>query len=89
MRMYKELLCVEGGWLVKEGVMCRSTYDWLKNAGHILSMRRGHRGCPALIAYDSIPRKYKEIILAKFGNPYELIKNKDLHFGLSHTNECK
>jgi hypothetical protein len=72
MEYYNNILCVEGGWLYQEGeIMSKSNYDLLKFRGKLNVIRRGCLSTPALIAYDSIPDRFKAIIVEKYGDPYK------------------
>jgi len=62
------VLCVEGGWLYEAGIMSFSMY---KKLNKLFSYkRRGGNGRTALIEYDSIPQRFRDIIENQFGNPH-------------------
>lgn len=67
---------MEGGWLYGEGdVITYSNYINLTKRNQLQVVRRACKATPALIAYDSIPERFKEIIIKKWGNPYEKVKH--------------
>ena len=77
MEYYNNILCVEGGWLYCEGeIMSKPSYDKLKVSNQVTIVRRGCKGTPALIAYDSIPSRFQKIIIDKWGDPYRQIKKQ-------------
>jgi len=74
---YNNILCIQGGWLYDEnGVMTKPTYDKLGRKGWLKKIRRGCKGTPALIEYDTIPMRFKRQIIERFGDPYEKTKNR-------------
>lgn len=68
---YNNVLCVEGGWLYNAKIISKSYYKKLKRNGILKAMNRACKGNPAKIAYESIPPKYKAIIIEREGNPYK------------------
>ncbi len=82
---YQNQMCVEGGWLYEEGdILNKDLYDKYKQRGKIVTLRRGGNGRTALVLFESIPTKYREIIISKFGDPYKVLKQNSflnsLHF---------
>lgn len=76
MELYNNILCIEGGWLLNEGVIGESNYKQHILRGKFNQLRRACKGQTALIAYDSIPERFKSIIREKLGaDPYELVKD--------------
>lgn len=75
---YHNTLAVHAGFLYGDsGIMTKSNYDALKSRGWLNQLRRGCKGTPALIEYDSIPHRFKEVIEAEFGDPAKQIsKNR-------------
>lgn len=65
------ILCVEVGALVDSGIMSKSYYDKLKRDNIINVVRRGCKGTPALVSFDSLPTKYKSEIKKQVGDPRE------------------
>jgi len=75
LEIYNNILCVRGGWLVNEGIITESNYDKLRREGKIKAERRANKGNPALIAYDSIPQRFKQVIVERYGDPYQTTKD--------------
>lgn len=76
MEYYNNILCVEGGWLYGEsGIMTKSNYDRLKRDGWVKVERRACKGTPALVSYNSIPERFKKVIVEKFGDPNKTTKH--------------
>uniref|UniRef100_UPI003216BDF6 hypothetical protein n=1 Tax=uncultured Draconibacterium sp. TaxID=1573823 RepID=UPI003216BDF6 len=76
---FENTLCVEAGWLYGDGdIMTKANYDRLRRNGTLRLMRRGCKGTPALIAYDSIPERFQKIIELKIGDVYAATRHK--HF---------
>ncbi len=73
---YNNTLCVHGRWLYefKDGViMSQANYKYLKSK-YLKALQKGGNGRKALIAYDSIPERFKMVIEHLCGNPYEFTK---------------
>jgi len=68
-------MCVQGGWLYNEGnILSKYNYDALKKRGFINVIRRGCKGTPALVEFDTMKMWIKERILEMYGNPHKLVK---------------
>jgi hypothetical protein len=74
MEYFNDILCVQAAWLIDNEVMTKVNYDKLKQRGWLRTVRKPSRGNPALIAYDSLPERFRHLIVEKFGNPYESVK---------------
>lgn len=73
---YQNKLCVHGGWLYNDaGVMSFNNYKNLTNRRSLNVIRRGGNGRSALVVYDSLPERFKQIIIDKFGDPYKTTKH--------------
>ena len=68
-------LCVASNWLYSAGVMSESNYKQLCSIGKIKKLTIGGNGRKALVAYESIPDRFKKIIREKVGDPYASVKN--------------
>lgn len=68
------VLCVEGRELYENGIMSQSNYKQLKSR-YLETVRTGGNGRTALIAYDSIPDRFKIKIEELFGDPYKVTKH--------------
>lgn len=71
MEFHNNQLCVEAGWLIDEDIMSQYTYRNLTTRNQITVVRRACLNTPALVAYDSIPERFKKLIRAKIGDPYK------------------
>jgi hypothetical protein len=69
-------LCVAKRWLYDEAkILTKSNLDSLINRGQIKKLTTGGNGRKALVAYESIPDRYKKMIREKVGDPYASVKN--------------
>ncbi len=69
------ILCITGGELIlseknPDGVMPIGTYTTLAHRGKMRVLRRACYGSPALVEYDSLPRRYREAWEAAHGDPH-------------------
>ncbi|RBL88544.1 Mu transposase C-terminal domain-containing protein [Chitinophaga flava] len=67
-------LCIEGHEFIKTkenpgGLVPKGTYDSLKSRNKIEVLERGGNGRSVLIVYASLPEAYKELVIAKYGDP--------------------
>ena len=72
---YNNILCIEAGWLISEGIISKYNYDALKCRGWLKVERRACKGTPALVAYESIPERFKKEIIKKVGDPHKTTKH--------------
>jgi hypothetical protein len=69
-------LCVASTWLYSTaGIMSQANYKYLCSNGKIKKLTIGGNGRKALVAYESIPDRFKTLIRAKVGDPYASVKN--------------
>ena len=88
MQYFNNILCFEAGWLIDNKITSKSNYDNLAKRKHIQVVRRASRNTPALVAYDSMPDRFKEAIIEKIGgNPYKLAKLNELEELIEHKTE--
>jgi hypothetical protein len=78
MEYYNNILCIEAGWLVNEGIFSKSNYDALKRRQRIRVIRNSCYSTPALVAYDSIPERFRSAIREKVGDPYKVATKSQL-----------
>lgn len=72
---YQNTLCVSASWLYEEAnILSKSNYDALVRRGKMHRITTGGNGRTALIAYESIPQRFKEQIETLI-NPYEEAKH--------------
>lgn len=70
---YQNTLAVRAGWLYGQGnIMSKSNYKQLCSRGWLNVLRRGCKGTPALVEYESIPDRFKDVIVGEFGDPKQL-----------------
>jgi hypothetical protein len=86
MQYFNNILTVEAGWMIEQGVMTETEY---KNLAHhskdIQVVRRACRNTPALVAYDSMPDRYKRAITEKVGNVRQAAKQNVLEGLIEHS----
>ena len=88
MQYFNNILCFEAGWLIDNKITTKSNYDNLAKRKQIQVVRRASRNTPALVAYDSMPDRFKEAIIEKIGgNPYKLAKINELEELIEHNTE--
>jgi hypothetical protein len=68
-------LCVASSWLVNQGFLSDSNFKLLVHRGKIKKLTIGGNGRKALVAYESIPDRFKKLIREKVGDPYASVKN--------------
>lgn len=69
-------------------MMPKGTFDALKSRGQ-LRATRACKGRPAEVEYESLPTKYKELITALYGNPYEYVQNAAIESLFTHPDFIK
>lgn len=73
---YNNKLCVQAGWLYGDGeIMTIYNYKNLTNRKWLNILRRGCKGTPALVEFDSIPPRFKDVIIDKCGDPHKTTKH--------------
>lgn len=68
-------LCVASSWLWSADIMTEGNYKKLCSTGKIKKITIGGNGRKALVAYESIPDRFKKIIRDKGIDPYANVKN--------------
>lgn len=84
MEYYNGKLCISYDDLIKGNsksnelqerpIISEGNYRSLCGRGKIKVVRRGCLGTPALIDYDSLPSRFKALVIAKYGDPKEASK---------------
>ncbi len=88
MEYYNNILCVEAGWLIDNDVMAIHQYEYLSKTKQICIVRRACKNTPALVSYDSIPRRFKPAIKKALGcDPAEAAKVSQLETRIEHDAE--
>lgn len=72
---HNNILCIESNWLVRSGVISKNNYRVLTQRGNLQVLRRGCRNTPALVEYDSIPERFRKLVVQKIGDPKEQTKH--------------
>lgn len=73
------ILCVQAGWLYGDGeIMSQSCYKLLAHRKSIDVLQRACRNRPALVAYESIPERFRSVIEEKIGNPYTKVEENEI-----------
>ena len=85
MQYYNNILTVEAGWMIEQGVMSATNYRNLANRGDIQVVRRACRNTPALVAYDSMPDRYKQAITERVGNVRQAARQNVLEGLIEHS----
>lgn len=67
-------LCVASSWLIEAELLTQSNYNNLVNRGQIKKLTIGGNGRKALVAFESIPERFKKLIREKVGDPYASAK---------------
>lgn len=88
MQYYNNILTVEAGWMIEQGVMSATNYRNLSNRGDIQVVRRACRNTPALVAYDSMPDRYKRAISARVGDVRQAARQNVLEDLIEHSTEA-
>lgn len=86
MEYYNNALAIEAAWLIDEGIITKNNYDLLVFRNQINVLRRGCRNTPALVAYDSMPERFKREVVAKVGgDPYKQVQINQLEIRIEHN----
>lgn len=85
MQFHNNILTVEAGWMIEQGVMSATNYRNLSNRGDIQVVRRACRNTPALVAYDSMPDRYKQAIVERIGDPRKEARQNVLEGLIEHS----
>lgn len=71
---HQNTLCVSSSWLCENGILSEGNYKKLCSVGHIKKITIGGNGRKALVAFESIPERFKKAIIEKVGDPYASAK---------------
>lgn len=85
MEYYNNILTVEAGWMIEQGVMTSENYRQMSHRGDIQVVRRACRNTPALVAYDSMPDRYKQAIVERIGDPRKEARQNVLEGLIEHS----
>lgn len=67
-------LCISASWLWDNGIISEGNYKYMCSTGKIKKLIIGGNGRKALVAFESIPERFKKAIRAKVGDPYASAK---------------
>ena len=85
MQYFNNILTVEAGWMIEQGVMTSENYRQMSHRGDIQVVRRACRNTPALVAYDSMPDRYKKAIVERVGDPRKEARQNVLEGLIEHS----
>jgi hypothetical protein len=91
MQYLNNTLAIEVDFLINENIIGKSNYKQLANNKDRKTMQVIRRGClntPALVAYDSIPDRFRRAIEAKIGDPYKAVKVNQVEGHIQHNKEA-
>lgn len=88
MEYFNNILTVEAGWMIEQGLFTSENYRQMSHRGDIQVVRRACRNTPALVAYDSLPDRYKKAITEKVGDPRQAAKHNVLEGLIEHSAEA-
>lgn len=71
----QNILCVASKWLWDSNIITKSNYDYLCSTGKIKKITVGGNGRKSLVAYESIPDRFKTKIKEIAGDPYKEVRN--------------
>ena len=74
--MYKGYVAISARWLIENGIITKVNYDQLCHRHHIRVVRRGCKGTPALVDWQSMPQEIKRRIEGIIGNPNDVAKQE-------------
>lgn len=77
-------LAVSYTWLIANEVMTATNYKQLKFRGDIQVLSRGGNGSRAMVAYDSMPDRFKDRIMELIPDPYETARTNVLLRYMEH-----
>lgn len=63
-------LCVSASWLTENNIVSESNYKWMCSQGKIKKLTIGGNGRKALVAFESLPEKFKKAVREVAGDPY-------------------
>lgn len=58
-----------------KGFISINNYKQLCHRGHIKVARRACYGTPALVDFDSLPLRYRQLYISRLGDPYRIMKD--------------
>lgn len=88
MQYYNNILTVEANWLIRLGIMSQANYDKMQARCELNVVRRGCRGQGALVAYDSMPERFRRKVDAIVKDPYKAVRTNVVEDFIAHSAEA-
>lgn len=88
MQYYNNILSVEASWLLSHGIMSAECYRSLTRRNDIDVLRRGCRNTPALVAYESMPDRFRRKVDEIVKNPYDAARSNAVEGRIVHSAEA-
>jgi len=86
MLRYNNRIALTGDEII--GNICtKSNYDKMTRVGHMRVLRRGCKGTPAIIDYETMPEKYKQKVISMIGDPIKILSTNKLAGLVKHDSE--
>lgn len=85
MQYYNNILTVEARWLINNEIMSEVNYRNLTNRHDINVVRRACANTPALVAFDSLPDRFKTKVLQLIPDPYKTTRTNALAECIEHS----
>lgn len=87
-KYYNNQLCIQARWMIDNGVMTKSQYRNGTQRNQFVVERAGCRGTLALVAYESMPERFKKGVRELIGgNPYDTVKVSQIEQWIEHMAE--
>lgn len=67
--LYNDIVCIQAGSIIEAGIISKANYHKLARRHWLNVVRRGCKGTPALVTFDSIPERFRDQIVKEFGAP--------------------
>ncbi len=75
MEFYNNILCESSRWLIDNGIISQSNYNYLTYNNKLNVVRRGCNSTPALVEYESLPDRFKIKLREVLGcDPYDAVR---------------
>lgn len=88
MQYYNNILTVEASWLIDNNVMTYDNYKKLSIRKDIDVVRRACLSTPALVAYESLPSRFKKKVDALVKDPYMTAKENMVENEIENSSEA-
>ncbi len=71
---YQNIVTVPTSFLINQNIMSKHNYDYYQKTKKIQVVRRGCKGTPALVSFDSLPEIFKIDVVDLLGDPTSQVK---------------